>query len=319
MDYRIDHLGSSAIELYEFLEKYHLQGLIWTVIKWTILGLTAGLLLGIAVFLLIRSLKGYRLEIKAGKWLRALVCVLTIIISMAAWGYAGLWEGLWRGFQEALENEDLSFRVFTRSGQVGSLLFAGIYTIEFEFEDGEVRVLNEERFEERLRSFIAGEWEMNVPELMDRIDLTTEKLADPLARLLSREAVEIWPTLAEGIPNKMLNGFLTALGRAAAHQKLSGEMDRLGVVPYYESILSGITAEASRKGDPETISFGDLSDYIAEQQVSTVVFSHARGFIRSQQINAMIGLIIFLALSVIAFRIGERMRQRTAESRENVP
>lgn len=296
------------IQLLKFLDDYGLYSVMYSGIKWAVIGLACGFFFGIFAFIAIRSLKGYAMSTCTRKWPQVILLALTLSLSVLAGGYIGFIEGLWRGSQAAIHSDKFRSEILSISGEVGSLAVACVYCVDIKNVDGRIVLSNEQEVLERLETFREGKWEIDVQQLDDRLHRTTEKIAEPLNNIVYAEAIRTWPSLGEGIPNRFLRWFLASMGRALAARKIEKDLDELGVLPYFRNVLGGIRNRAALAGDVNTIAHQELSVYIAEEQILTFLEEHVQKYFRSQQALAFSVLMFFLALPAVIIRLAERLR-----------
>lgn len=289
-------------------------GIGWTAVKWTLLGAFAGAVLGVMIFLIVRSLGGFRLEVRGAKWWRVLACVLTVVASVFAVGFAGFCEGVWRGTQAFVYTSLVGQNLTPRAGEAGTLLLTWVYYAAPTLELARQEMLPEAQIAEEVKAFEAGARDMDVPELQRRLGLVTDDVVNVAAQHLVAEAGKRWPSLATGRGSKVLNWLLLEMGRGLVHKKLKSELNRFGLAAYWEEVLAGLPAAAAQQGNPKAISYQELSTHLGRQGIAPFLLKPVRGFVRAQQLQAAIIPVIVPVLIVVVIRTGDIMRRRRVQA-----
>jgi hypothetical protein len=285
-------------------------GLSWHLALWTIAGALVGLALGISSFLFIRSRGGYRLGIERARWLRALVCSLNIAVFTLACGYMGLFEGGWRGIREMVKTSSLVSDFNAKFGEVEAMFFAGVYHA-CAIAQNNPQIKPEDAFQKirvGVTSFVHGREEIHVLDLQRNMDAIGKEAINQVVGVVQLEVAALIPSLKESTQGAFFKRFLDELGHATLHDPAADGMRRIRLDIYLNQILSGMPAEAARSGNPETISFKEMSDYLAREGLMPWVLNAVRGMVRTHQLFALLAMLIALVLPLSGFMIARISR-----------
>ncbi|MHB9130356.1 MAG: hypothetical protein ACYDBB_04585 [Armatimonadota bacterium] len=293
----------------KFVADNQLAGLLWIPLLWAILGGVVGLLLGLCSFFTIRALGGYRLEWKGATWLRVLVGVLTVAVAVICGGITGFQEGIWRAVQRVALQGKMSEQLQPQIGQYGAMLIAGVYV---GCPQGG-KQCTEEELKGKVKSFTTGAWELDVPEFNRRLLNTPANTANVLIESATKDTRLRCPELQDTKASRMALWFLGKLGESMlpgeaeeAHDSLvDNELGKL-----CRKIIREMPAEAAKHGDPNTISYAEVSAFIGRKGMVSAIIKPIRAMVRSQQYGNALFFLCTLALPVIGFRIAEHVRRR---------
>ncbi|MHB9023593.1 MAG: hypothetical protein ACYC7E_05380 [Armatimonadota bacterium] len=305
-------------EVLKFITENHLPGLLWTTVGWTIFGSIAGLLLGLLVFFGIRRLGGYRLELPAAVWLRALVGVLTVIIALVCGGIFGFNEGVLRGVRRVVQEGAITERFVPQVGHSGALLLAGLYNIDI-LVNANNKQEAQQQLEAKFKSFAAGDWELDVHELQRRVDNVPVTAANvALGAILENPSIRI-PEIRNTPLGKVQRWLLVALEQGLIPDQAEGFAEEWGakeIRKFCANIYRGLPAEAAKSGNPNTIACTELSVYLGRQSLSGLVLPLTKAFVRGHQFSVLLFFLIILAVPVVGFQLGEFIRRKKCATAE---
>jgi hypothetical protein len=104
-----------------------------------------------------------------------------------------------------------------------------------------------------------------------------------------------FPALRGGLTEKLLRQAIQMLGPALLEQKLSSELRRSGLDHLHATIRAKFLAEAARIGDPATLGYRELSDFILREGIVPAIVLPTRAAARQQQVIYIL-LALFIAV-----------------------
>ncbi len=278
---------------------------------WTILGGFLGLLLGGLGFVWIRARGGYRLEVKGAMWLRALVCLVIVVVGAGCGGVAGFHQGLLFSVQRISRDDKVCRDLLPQVGRAEALFLAGVYSAYPQVISGKGQ-FSEKQLQAECAAFAEGKWELDVNELDRRLMNTPTIAVNSALQYVDQDINLRCPEIRNQATGRVLFWFLNLLSTSV----LSEGMNENDVAKAWKKILKGLPVEAAKQGNPHTISCSDLSAYLMRQSFDQLVVKLTRYAVRSNQLGALGILLLTLALSTGIFRFAESMRKRRSAGRE---
>jgi hypothetical protein len=304
-----------------FLVDNRLLELSGHLLLWPVIGAVVGFALGLWAYRFLRSRGGFRLELPGARWWRGLACALILAVFTSGGSYIGICEGIWRGVRATITEGALIRDLTTSLGKVEAVLLAGIYHGAAGVRNhpgitpgDEARLIGE-----GVDAFIAGRQEISVSDLRWQLDTIGGEVVDQAAVVVEEKALWLLPVLAEPGRRYLLHQVLTGLGRVFAREPASVQLDRLHLRGYLDRLLSGLPAEAARRGTSDGISFPELSDYLGRMSLATWVLDAVRGFLRTQQAFAAGLAVAFLILLLGVFWLTRVIHGSIRRSRQGAP
>jgi hypothetical protein len=278
-----------------------LTGLIKSIALWGLLGAIVGVVLVVVTYRFFRRLRWYGCTSTAGRWLQRGVCALTLLLCILLIGGAGAWEGVHRKSHDVVTRSRIGTNALPA---IADLVAEGFAWIDLTMQAGEK--LSPADSESRLEEFRAGEWEVDVPAFLQRIDSLREGVFQDLLTQLEQTVHRNAPALNDGLMGKLLHQTIQMLGPALLEKKLSSELERRGLEHLHVAIRTKLTAEAARSGEPSTISYRELSSFIQREGIVPAVVTPIRSFARQQQVLYVVIAFFLLIVPPVIFRVCRR-------------
>src|SRR5687768_13374525 len=99
------------------------------IVKWSLLGVFLGLLVGNLAFFLFRRLGWYGQGAGPGRWFRVVLCMATLVVFAVLGGIMGYAEGTKRGAERGLRESPLGEKVLPQVGEVCADLLALLHQL----------------------------------------------------------------------------------------------------------------------------------------------------------------------------------------------
>ncbi|WP_005032974.1 hypothetical protein [Holophaga foetida] len=286
----------------------------WSITGWTVIGLLVGAGLGLGIFLALRARGGYKLERPHAKWWRGSVCALHLVVFSLGCGYVGFWEGAWRTVRNFAETNSVVALASEEFGKREALLFGGLHyacalALRAPHTSQEEAIQTIRTGVER---FAAGQEKMEVKVFREEMDTVGKVAVNRALGVVNVYAQSAMPELAKGAAGPMLQKLLVDLGGSMAQKQTTKELKRFRVEAYLDPILAGMSAEAARAATPGSLSYAELSSFLAREGLMPWLLRAARRMVRFHQNLAALVMVMAAVLPILGFwAVRRRDRKRT--------
>jgi len=275
----------------------------WSITGWTVFGLLVGAGLGLVTFLAVRAHGGYGLKRPHAKWWRGGVCALNLVVFSLACGYAGFWEGAWRTVRNFAETNPVVALANEEFGQLEALLFGGLHhacalALRAPHTSQEEALQTIRTGVER---FAAGQEKMEVKVFREEMDTVGKVAVNRALGVVNVYAQCAMPELAKGVAGPLVQRLLVELGGSLAQRQTAKGLKRIRVEAYLDPILTGMTTEAARAATPGSLSYEELSRYLAREGLMPWLLRVARRMVRFHQNLAALAMVLTAALPILGF------------------
>lgn len=265
-------------------------GFLLDVVKWTLLGALCGVLIAVCACALFSRLQWYDLRWRFGGAVRWTLFSATILISAVLFGLAGFWSGAISGSERVVTRSRLATDVFPA---IADVLADGMAWVQLHASGQDT---DDARRKQLLEEFRAGKWELRAAQFIEQLETVTEEMVTNLVARLEQSALENTPGLKGTFGEKLLRQFVSGIGRSFIKDRVSGEMKSFGADRVYAAIRDGLAKEASKAGDPQTISHREISTFLVRDGITPAILAPIRSTARSQQIPlVLIALVLIVA------------------------
>jgi len=256
-------------------------------LAWGALGALLGLLLSGAIHFGYRRLGWYACGTTGGRWALRLALVLVTVLCIALGALAGLGEGVHRRAHDAVAHSRIGTQLLPPVSDLAAEACSWLYLA---VETG--RAPDQAAAAARLQAFRDGRWELDVQEFLDRAAALRDGTFAHLLGQLEQSIFDRYTDLRGGTIEQAVRTAIRRVGPHLLEARLSEELERRGVEPIRVAIRDRLVAEAARRGEPRTIGFADLSDFLRREGIIPAIVTPVRTFIRQQQV-----LFVGLALA----------------------
>lgn len=288
------------------LTRTQASGFLLELVKWTLLGASAGVLLATLGCFIFSRLGWYDLRARYARGLRWTIFALTIVLAGFFFGTAGLWQGAVRGSERVLTQSQLTTGVFP---EIANALADGMAWVQLQATlSGET---NRTELDAKLEAFRAGQWELHAPQFLQQLDALTEAVITNSLAKLEQSTLARAPQLKGGLGEKLLHQFLHGLGRPLITKQASSRLQSWGANQVYYALREKLTPEAALAGNPESITRSELSRFLIRDGIGPGILNPIHFIARSQQFPLLGISLLIIVLPPICLRLARNRFNRT--------
>jgi hypothetical protein len=277
------------------------------VILWTIVGAVSGLVVGVVASALTAKMGGFAHDWKHAIWFR-IVSVLFIVLGFGALGgLIGLWQGALSGLDEALREGPFQTEVLLRAGRAGA---SGLTRIDVFLQE---KAGGSAGAQAHWEAFQRGEREWNVVQLLARLDRAESQIVQEATKQAKTELRTRWDIPEHPWVESILDVVLAALVKKAVREKAGEALSDQGID--VAPLFTGLPQLAQAQGDPETVTFDELSNHVVDGAVIPAIEGPSKAIVRSQQLMLALGFPIVGLIPVLGFWIGRVISRRRRADR----
>ena len=287
--------------------------LLWESTALSVIGLLLGAGLGVLSYFALRWMGAYRWEWRHARWFRGLTVVVNASLLAFTLGSVGMLEGGLQGGEAVLRRSQLATHVFPMAGGAAADVLASVYeAAPIAVEDPSA--IDPKQIEARLEEFRAGEWEIPAEDLIGRLQMLSDAVAEQLVSQVSEQVLDRIPGLAEGKDREMVEWALRLAGRSLVRGELE-EASESEAVAVGRDWLRTLPELAASEGDPETLSRAELQEHVVQGVIVPSLLVPLRQTIRSQQVVNLLVIPPFILVPILGFWIVESIRAAVVRRR----
>jgi hypothetical protein len=284
----------------------HAGAIGWAIAWRMLVGGLLGLLFGLAAVVGLRAAGAMRWDWPHASWVRALAGVVLVLGCAGAGAGVGFWQGALRGAETLIGEGQLATEVLPIVGDAGALVIAGVY-VGGELvcdEDGSLAELQRERLERELDGFATDTWQLDTAKLDARL-ATTQRCAIEAATVEARDWVFArYPALATNAGGELVPWLLDQLA-ARLLDSSAGEY----AAPITD-MLARIDEAGARRGDPATITRGELSEHVVALAVVPMIMLPIEHAVAGQRLVCLLIPVLLIVLVVGGFALARHLHAR---------
>lgn len=281
-------------------------------IGWGMMGGFIGMIFSLVLFFMLRAVGAYTWEWKHAKWFRLLTAILLVGAGTVLGGFIGAGQGALSGGEVVLRKSQLAEDVFPIASDYGAEMLARVY-----LQTGKEELSGKE-IEATIERFRNNEWELNVVELLRRVDQASHKMLNDVIETTKAQFQESNPEMKGQASEGLLFSVMSTLARALAAREARNQFRKLGfgLDKIFEDLVLRLPEAAKLKGDPETMSQSELSEHLTQKGLVPLILVPIRHIVRSYQLVCVGIFMAFLLLPILGFFFAEMLREKTTGKAE---
>jgi len=273
---------------------------------WSVLGALFGLGASLFLYRALSRLGGYRWDWAHAGWFRFANASLLLLLSPLIFLAVGFFEGLHRGAQRALTENEWITGTYPAVGAAGADAVAAACLMAARAAEAGGRPPAYPEAE--VRAFREGAWELPLEDLRESVEGLSGGLVRETLPRLKEKSLERYPSLRDGLGGALFDWFLSRLGEslvvtATGKRAGRGRLDRMA-----REFREGLPLAAAEGGDPLALSHGELSGFLVEQTIVRGLLRGIRILVRGNQVPLLLAWVAMLVLPILFFRSAQALR-----------
>lgn len=302
-------------DLWQLLVSLGVQGILWKAAIWGAVGAVLGLVIGLLAFYGLGTAGAYRWGWKHAQWFRAAVCVSMVAVCLVSFAVIGTAQGFYRGCHHFLYKGKIATSVLPAVGDAAASCIAFLY---LKTESPSETQATEESDWKRVQAFRNNEWELDVPQLLQGVGSLSESITAQAISIIQNDVFERWPSWKGGKLESFLDTQLRGIVRGIVTIEVRKKIDEDVKKHLGFKLIQGLEAEAAKRGDPRTLGYAELTEFLVEQAIIPALLLPVRQFVRSLQFQLFLAVLAVLFLPPPCFLLAESIRQRRASKQASV-
>ena len=301
---------------------HHAPGLMWSITKWCILYAVVAIPVALLAFFGLLRIGALRWEWKYAGYLRMLTGGVFLLITVALGVFAGFGEGLYRSLQVVIDSPELkkelgplissgsdivgatySVVVRTPTKELTAVLAAASDSAKSDQTSQKAAMeLIESRIDSDLEDFRAGEWEIDVDLLNQRLVEVKDDTVAAILPIIKQAILEDFPALTQGKDAKLFDWFFTAFGEKLLVSAVTQKIEQSGLQDPIVIIWKGLAGAALESGNPKTLSHSELSGYLSSRILYATLVYPTKVLVHGNSISLLLFWFAMIFAIVILFR-----------------
>ena len=276
-----------------------LHQLLWYSAKWAVLGGLLGLVVGIGLTLLFKRIGWYQSGWRFAGWIRWPLWIACVAFCVVLAAGAGLCKGVSQGADEVLHKSQLATKVFPVVGNAIADGLAGLQTYAGQTNSTETTRSN---VVARIEAFRTGEWELDVPLLQRQLEELSASAVSNIVVKIETNLVARSPQLQSGLPGALFHHALQFGTTYLVERKVHSELKNRKLDTFFDKAKNTLLAVARSSGNPDTITYPELSEFAVQEVVAPSVMFPIRVALKQQAIAFLLCTVLAAILPALAFR-----------------